>query len=209
MDLERIRVSLREELKEGRYRHSLGVEEVACDLAFIHGADPDKASLAGLIHDCAKNLTDEKLIEECEVYQLPISDIERECPFLLHGKVGAVYGQIKYGVEDEEVLKAIEYHTTGRPAMTLLEKIIFVADYIEPYRRPLPRIDIIRETAYTDLNHGVFMVLENVLSYLKNTGAKIDMLTVETYNYYKEILQLPSDRMSIGQCSGNIVSEVI
>lgn len=192
-DLEQLRENLKKELKEGRYKHSLGVEEVAIDLAFIHGADPVKADLAGLLHDCAKHLSDEKLIHECETHQLPISDIERECPFLLHGKVGALYGRIRYGVEDEEVLKAIEYHTTGRPAMSLLEKIIFVADYIEPYRRPLPRIDTIRETAYTDLDQGVFLVAENVLRYLEDTGAKIDLLTVETYKYYKDLKQLPSD----------------
>ncbi len=189
MDLEQMRDSMKMLLKESRFRHSIGVEEVSCDLAVIYGYDIEKACIAGILHDCVRNLTDEQLLTECERYQLPVSEIENRCAFLLHGKVGATYAKYKYGVIDEDIINAITYHTTGRPAMSLLEKIIFTADYIEPNRQPLPRIDEIRRQAYTDLDLAVYMILENTLEYLNNSTTEIDTLTIETYEYYKAILQ--------------------
>jgi len=190
MNLEQIRNSIQLLLKESRYRHSVGVEEVACDLAVIYGYDCEKASIAGILHDCAKYLTDEELIAEGERYHLPIRDIEYRCGFLLHAKVGATYAKEKYGIEEEDMLNAITYHTTGRPGMSLLEKIIFTSDYIEPYRKPLPRIDEIRNAAYHNLDLAVLMILENMLNYLKATSAQIDTLTEETYQYYKSVIQM-------------------
>lgn len=190
MNSEEIREKLQEVLKASRYQHSLGVEEVAHDLAVIYRYEEDKASLAGILHDCAKYLSDEELIQECELNQITITEVERQCPFLLHAKVGALFAQTKYGVKDIEITDAITYHTTGRPAMSLLEKIIFTADYIEPYRKPLPRISEIRQTAYLDLDYAVFMILENMIHYLQETGNTIDLTTVETYDYYKKLLVL-------------------
>jgi predicted HD superfamily hydrolase involved in NAD metabolism len=189
MDLELIRKDLKNLLKKSRYLHSIGVEEVAHDLALLNGYDTNKAVLAGLLHDCAKYLTEEELLNTCQTNHIPVTDIEKRCAFLLHAKVGALFAKEKYGIEDQEILNAISYHTTGRPNMTLPEKIIFIADYIEPYRRPLPRIDEIRRASYEDLNFGVFLVCENVLSYLKSTAGEIDPLTEETYKYYKDLLQ--------------------
>ncbi len=186
MELDGIRESLKKRLKEKRYLHSVGVEEVACDMALLYGCDMEKAGIAGILHDCAKYLTGQQLLEECVKYHIPVTDIERKCPHLLHAKVGALYAQIKYGVQDKEIISAITYHTTGRPAMGLLEKIIFTADYIEPYRKPLPGIWGIREMAYSDLDKAVEMVLENMLDYLQESGGDIDALTFETYQYYRE-----------------------
>jgi predicted HD superfamily hydrolase involved in NAD metabolism len=189
MDLQELRDRVKDRLSEARYQHSLGVEEVCCDLAIIYGYDPRKASVAGILHDCAKDLTDEELLTECERYHLPISEIEHLCKYLLHGKVGAAHAKDYFGIKDEDILNSIIYHTTGRPAMSLLEKIVFTADYIEPYRRPLPRIDEIRRTAYENLDLAVSMILENTLRYLRSTGATFDTLTMETYDYYKTVLQ--------------------
>jgi predicted HD superfamily hydrolase involved in NAD metabolism len=189
MELEQIRDTVKTQLKPSRFLHSIGVEDVACDLALLNGYDIEKASIAGILHDCAKNLSDEELLTACEIYHLPVTEIERKCIFLLHAKVGAALAKTKYGIEDEEILNAITYHTTGRPAMTLLEKIIFTADYIEPYRKPLPRIEEIRKAAYNDLDLAVFMVLENMLNYLRGSGSEFDTLTEETYHYYKIVQQ--------------------
>lgn len=188
MDIIQIKEELKQVLKPSRYLHSTGVEEVAMDLAAIHGYDMDKAGLAGILHDCAKHLSDRELLDECEKYGLPVTDIEKKCAFLLHAKVGALYARIKYGIGDEDIISAIRFHTTGRPAMSMLEKIIFAADYIEPYRKPLPRIDIIREAVYNNLDLGVFMILDNMLSYLESTSQDIDTLTIDTYKYYKDLL---------------------
>ncbi|MDD3174133.1 MAG: bis(5'-nucleosyl)-tetraphosphatase (symmetrical) YqeK [Herbinix sp.] len=190
MELDLIREDMKKLLKASRYLHSVGVEEVSHDLALIYGYNINHAKTAGILHDCAKYLSDEELLKACEMYHLPVTEIERECAFLLHAKVGAAFAKSKYGVEDEEILSAIAYHTTGRPAMTLLEKIIFTADYIEPYRKPLPRIEDIRKAAYNDLDLAVYMILENVLNYLSNNNSKIDNLTKETYEYYKKILSI-------------------
>jgi predicted HD superfamily hydrolase involved in NAD metabolism len=190
MDIIRIKDDLKDILKPSRYQHSTGVESVAKDLAVINGYDMEKAGLAGILHDCAKYLPDTGLLAECIKYKLPVTDTERKCVHLLHAKVGALYARIKYEINDEEILNAITFHTTGRPAMTMLEKIIFTADYIEPYRKPLPRIDIIREASYDNLDLGVYMVLENMVNYLESTAEVIDTMTIDTYEYYKGLLTL-------------------
>ncbi len=188
MELEQIRECLRTQLKESRYLHSIGVEEVACDLAAIYGYDMHKAGLAGILHDCARGLSEEQLLSECEKYNLPVSDNEHKCAVLLHAKVGALYARVKYGVKDEEIIDAIRYHTTGHPEMTLLEKIIYTADYIEPYRDPTPRLEEIRRAAYTELDQAILMILDNTLEHLQESGKEIDTLTVDTYNYYHKLL---------------------
>ena len=190
MDLQMLEDSMKKTLKQPRYLHSIGVEEVACDLAVIYGYDTEKASIAGILHDCAKNLSDEELLSYSKQYQLPVSEIEARCPFLLHGKVGAAIAKDQYHITDSEIIDSILYHTTGRPDMSLLEKIIFTADYIEPYRRPLPRIDEIRWMAYTNLDRAVLIILKNTLNYLEQSKAEIDTMTVDTYHYYKKLLSV-------------------
>lgn len=197
MDLELLQESMKEILKQPRYLHSIGVEEVACDLAVIHGYDAKKASVAGILHDCAKNLSDEELLQYSKNYQLEVTEIEARCPFLLHGKVGAAFAKDRYGINDSEIINSIIYHTTGRPNMSLLEKIIFTADYIEPYRKPLPRIDEIRAMAYSELDEAVLMILENTLGYLEQSQAEIDTMTVDTYKYYKTMLGIQNKPESL------------
>ncbi|MDF2539122.1 MAG: hypothetical protein K0S76_2143 [Herbinix sp.] len=189
MELEQLKDMMKIILKPSRYLHSIGVEEVSCDLACIYGYDTEKASIAGILHDCAKCLTDEQLVEECHRFQLPVKEVELGNKQLLHAKVGAVYVKHHYGIVDEDIINAIYYHTTGRPAMSLLEKIIYIADYIEPYRKPLQGMEKIRSTAYEDIDLAVFMIAESVLNYLQHTGALIDTLTVETYEYYETVIK--------------------
>ena len=187
MEVEQLRESMKSILKETRYQHVLGVEEVSIDLAVIYGCDPYKARVAGILHDCAKHLTDEELISECEQYNLSISEAEAKSVYLLHAKVGAAYAKAKYGVWDKDILNAITYHTTGRPAMSMIEKIVFTADYIEPNRKPLPRIEEIRFVAYNNnIDIAVSMILENTINYLKSIDAFIDNRTIETNEYYKK-----------------------
>ena len=194
MDLEILRDIMKQLLKQPRYIHSLGVEEVACDLAVIYGYDAEKASIAGILHDCARNLSDAELLSCCEQYHLQVTEMEAKCPFLLHGKVGAAFAKDLYGITDTEIINSIINHTCGRPNMSLLEKIIFIADYIEPYRKPLPRIDEIRRMAYNDLDRALVMILENTLNYLEQSKAEIDTMTVDTYEYYKKLLRTEDEQ---------------
>ena len=145
--------------------------------------------VAGLLHDSAKCLSHQKRLSVCKKNHIKVTDIEEENPVLLHAKVGAFYAKEKYNVSDDEILDAITYHTTGRPDMGLLEKIIYVADFIEPHRKKLPRLNEIRKIAFEDLDMAIYMILENSLLYLEKGNSKIDLKTQETYEYYKNVIE--------------------
>ena len=186
-----MRERLESKLTKKRFEHSLGVEYVSGCLAMVHGADIDKALTAGLLHDCAKCLSASDKISKCKKHGLPISDVELANPELLHAKLGAFYAREKYGVDDSVILSAIEFHTTAKPAMTLLEKIVFVADYIEPNRKPLPEIAEIRQEAFTDIDKSIVHILKNTLSYLESGDCgDTDEMSVKTYNYYMNKIEL-------------------
>ena len=145
-----IKKYIKKRLTKERYRHSLGVAYTAIALAMKYNPDTSnsdfmkKAELAGLLHDCAKNMDNDKKIHICDKNNISYSSLEAENAFLLHGKVGAYIAKTKFGIEDEDILNAIIWHTTGRPGMSILEKIIFIADYIEPGRKAAPNLTEIR-----------------------------------------------------------------
>lgn len=115
-----------------------------------------------------------------------MNEAELQNPGLLHAKLGAALAAADYRIDDTGILNAIRFHTTGRPEMTLLEKILYISDFIEPGREEIPRLDEIRRMAFIDINRTLLMILENTLSYLKENGEIIDPLTQETYDYYKK-----------------------
>lgn len=170
-----------------RFAHTLGVEFTAAALAMRYQADVTDAQIAGLLHDCAKCLTDEKRVSICEKHQISMTDIERRNPFLLHAKVGEYLAREKYGITNPDILNAIRFHTTGRENMSLLERIVFVADYIEPGRRQAPNLSEIRQLAFTDLDAAMLKILEDTLSYLKATGGELDPMTEITYEYCRRV----------------------
>lgn len=177
---------LSEELDKKRYAHTLGVAYTAVSLAMAHGTDMYNAYLAGLLHDNAKCISSEKKRKLCKKYDIVLNEAEDKNPDLLHAKLGAIRAREKYHVEDRAVLEAIKYHTTGKPAMTELEKIIYIADYIEPNRKMLPGLPEIRATAFRDLNRAMVLILKNTLAYLREKEVFIDPMTLKTYEYYKE-----------------------
>jgi predicted HD superfamily hydrolase involved in NAD metabolism len=190
MDRDEMCRKLKQKLNDKRYIHSIGVEYTAANLAFLYGEDVKRARIAGLLHDCAKCIpTDEKL-KKAKKLGIPINSSEKANPDLLHGKLGAYYAKRKYDVKDDEILSAITYHTTGCPGMTLLEKIIFVADYIEPNRKMIKDMEEIRKEAYTDLNQCVIHILKNTLEYLNSKHTVIDELTEQTYYYYVDKMNI-------------------
>lgn len=187
MSIDDLRLTMKDILSKSRYLHVISTEEVSVDLALIHGCDMEKARIAAVLHDCAKYLSNGELIEECKKYNLPITEAEAKSSQLLHAKVGAAHAEHLYNIKDEEILTAITYHTTGRPSMTLLEKITFTADYIEPNRKTMPRIDEIRRAAFDNLDYAIYIILENTIDYLKATNSVMDDKTEMTYEYYKGI----------------------
>lgn len=187
-DFEEIKKELEKELKPSRYRHTLGVVESAGILAEKYGADTLKAQYAALLHDCAKSISDEEKIRLCRKYKLPVSDAELKNPSLLHAKCGAIYARHKYHIKDADILHAIYVHTTGCPDMSLLDKIIYTADYIEPGRDKAPNLDRIRRLALEDLDRAVYEIARDTLQYLKDTNTELDETTVAVYNYYKKLI---------------------
>ncbi len=184
MKRKEIEKQLKKELDKERFTHTMGVMYTAAALAMAHGADMDQALYAGLLHDCAKCIPNEEKLSLCEKYQISISDAERKSPSLLHAKLGAYFAKSIYGIEDEVILHAIKVHTTGEPGMNLLDKIIYIADYIEPNRDQAPNLTAIRKLAFHDLDKTMEKILSDTLQYLTEKGGEIDPLTNETYQYF-------------------------
>ncbi len=176
---------LQTELAYGRFTHTLYVAGTAASIAMCYGLDTDMAETAGLLHDCAKCMNLSKMLKICDKAGVELSEYEKNSGSLLHSKAGAVLAQTKYGVRDEDILNAIRYHTTGRPGMSLLEKIIFVADYIEPGRDSAPNLPVVRKLAFESIDDCVLQILKDTLSYLESTGAQVDPMTQKTYEYYR------------------------
>lgn len=188
MNLFEMQTEVKNRLTENRFYHTLGVQTTSFSLALLYGEDYNKATCAGLLHDLAKCLKDHELLSECKKFNLSISKIEEANPYLLHGKLGAYYARLQFGIEDKDILNSITYHTTGRPDMSLLEKIVFVADYIEPNRdeNRNPNLQKVRRLSFQSIDLAVLEILKSTLDYLGDNKSSIDTLTIETYNYYRE-----------------------
>ena len=178
--------AMEKQLKYSRFVHSMGVCFTATSLAMRHGADIRKAEIAGILHDCAKYLSIKEMTILCESANIPVTDAEKDSTALLHAKAGSVLAKTKYRITDPEILSAIRYHTTGRANMTLLEKIIFISDYIEPGRNKAPHLDEIRRTAFEDIDAAMVIILEDTLQYLASDGREIDQMTQTAYDYYSK-----------------------
>lgn len=183
-DIKKIRKSMEKSLDAKRFEHTLGVAYTASALAMCYQVDINKAQTAGLLHDCAKCLSDEKKISICEKHNIQINSIEQRNPFLLHAKAGSYIAMKKFNIHDRDVINAILNHTTGRPGMSELEKIIYIADYIEPGRKQAPNLTEVRRLAFRDLDLALLKILGDTLDYLHSTGAEADPMTQKTYDYY-------------------------
>lgn len=184
--LEKIKKDLKKNLDAKRYEHTMGVAYTAASLAMCHGIDMNSAYLAGLLHDCAKYMSNEEKLKYCTKNMLYVSDTESENPSLLHGKIGSDIAHSKYKLKDEDILNAITYHTTGRPEMSMLEKIIFIADYIEPNRTHDSDLVFIRQIAFKNLDKALEIILIHTLSHLNGSDKAIDPMTEQTYMYYTQ-----------------------
>lgn len=176
-------------LNHNRYVHTLGVAFTASALAMKYGYDPDRALLAGLLHDCAKCFETEEKFRLCEEGGVILSRIERNNPALIHAKLGAYIAKRDYGVDDEELLDAIRTHTTGAPAMTLIQKILYIADMIEPNRDDdIPSMPEMRAAAFSDIDECMYIISGHLLEYLRQRKDKeIDPMSQSVYDYYKEL----------------------
>lgn len=184
ISIKKLRNRVKKVQDEKRFEHTLGVEFTAAALAMRYGEDIKAARIAGILHDCAKCFTEEKLLSVCKKNGIEISEVEKRNPFLLHGRVGAFLAEDKYGIDDQDIINAISYHTTGRGNMSLLEKIIFIADYMEPGRKQAANLAEIRMLAFQNIDACLIKILEDTLKYLEKSGKEIDDMTRVTYEYY-------------------------
>ena len=205
MTIVEIQNQLRKKQSERRFVHTLGVQYTSACLAMRYGADVKKAELAGLLHDCAKHMTADKLLKVCRKHMVEITPAEEKSPLLLHAKAGAILAAEKYYITDEEILSAIRCHTTGKPEMTLLEKIVFTADYIEPSRNQAPNLDNLRRSSFKNIDKTVYLILKQTLSFLKKKKQPIDEHTEITFNYYRDLLK--EDRHEPVKADGKDCSE--
>ena len=174
-------------LKYSRIPHVLGTEEEAVRLAKRYGGDEEKVRRAALLHDCTKRLKLEDQLTICERYGLDVDEEERKSAALLHSKTAAALAKHVYG-EDEEVCGAICWHTTGRENMTKLEKILYIADYIEPTRN-FPGVEELRKKVYEDLDAGVLMGMENTISLMERRGEPIHANTTRARDALRERIE--------------------
>lgn len=187
--IRKIRKNMEKALDHKRFEHTLGVAYTATALAMCYQTDINKAQIAGLLHDCAKCISDEKKIAICTKHNIQINAIELNNPFLLHAKVGSYMAMKKYNVHDPDIINAILNHTTGRPGMSELEKIIYIADYIEPGRKQAPNLSVVRKLAFQDLDQALLKILEDTLKYLQDSGNEIDPMTQKTYEFYLSLVK--------------------
>ena len=183
IEIEKIKGYLKNNLSEKRYVHSLGVADEAVCLAKLYNADVNKAYIAGLVHDCAKEINASDSIDLLkEKYKIIPDDDLTAVPRLLHGLLGACMAADKFQIDDMDILDAIRYHTTGKANMGLLTKIIYIADYIEP-GRTYPDVDKLRKITYNDIDEGILFSLDYTICDLVKKGIPIHPDTVFCRNF--------------------------
>ena len=186
MQIEQLIESTRRELPRARFEHTLRVQKLAVKYAEQMGIDKERTSIAAILHDYCKFWSNEKLISWIRKYNLP-NDLLDYHPELWHAPVGAEVAARHFGISDQEILQAIRYHTTGRPQMSQLEKIIFLADLLEPARR-FPGVEELRALAANDFDQAIWKALDQTIGYLIEKQQKIYPLTLMARNYFLEIV---------------------
>lgn len=189
MTIEQMKEKLKSMLTEHRYVHSLGVMEMAVEMAKTFGVDEKKAEIAGLLHDCAKQIEKHEQLRLCEEYGLELDDTKRANLALLHSELGAKLAETEFGITDPEILGAIFYHTLGKPKMTPLEKILYVADMAEPNRQDYPGLKGLRALCETNLDEATLYGLELSIAHIERKGFVIHTQTMEAEAYYRKLLK--------------------
>ena len=171
------------------YRHSIATQQLTAELAEMYGADREKANIAGLLHDCAKALSNAELLSHAELYRLPVDEIQLMQPGLLHAPVAAKLVQAELGITDEEILHAISVHNTGCPGMSGLDRALYLADCSEPDRE-YPGVETIRELIIGgDLNGALLVAMDRKISYVIQKRQMLHPLSVDARNdLLKEIM---------------------
>ncbi|GAB4116007.1 MAG: bis(5'-nucleosyl)-tetraphosphatase (symmetrical) YqeK [Candidatus Caldatribacteriota bacterium] len=181
MNIELIKKRLIKISSKERFNHALNVAQVAKDLAIKHGEDSYKAEIAGLLHDCAKDLPEDVLREKIKEFQIELDNMMKKIPKLWHPLVGAEIAKQEFKITDVSILRAIRIHSTGAAQMSMLDKIIFLSDKIEPLRDN-QGVEEVRAIAENSLDKAILKLLDRGIEYLIKKGLLIHPLTLEARN---------------------------
>lgn len=185
-DISKIKEDLKKKLKESRYYHCLRVADYCKFLAKIYGVDENKAYICGLLHDCAKNNEQYYLLNKKISSDIIFDKEEKDNKFLWHSLIGAVVSKKIYGVLDDEIFSAIRFHTTAKENMTLLEKILFISDKIEP-KRDYPEVNHLRKIVVKDIDLAIIEFLDSNFKYLQSKGQKVHSLSIKAKKYLESM----------------------
>ncbi len=180
--IDKVENKLINSIGDERYLHSIRVMEEAIKLANIFNCDERKAAIAGILHDCGKFKNEDELLKNAYNFDIIQRDAYSTNFALIHGALGAEIARRELNIEDRDILNAIQYHTTGRENMTLLEKIIYISDYIEPDRN-FPGVDEIRKLAYENLDLALLKAMDKTIKYIIDKGYYIHPYTIDARNY--------------------------
>ena len=172
---------------ERRYWHSISVAITAVNLGEIYNADKDECLISGLLHDYCKSMTFDELFAMCEKYNVNLSEEDKNADGCIHGFLAAKICKERFNISDN-IYNAIYFHTCGRPEMTMLEKIIYIADFIEPLRRFRDKIEDVRKLAYSDIDKAVILSTNMSINFLNQRNKFIHSNTIKTHDYYKQLI---------------------
>lgn len=193
---------LDEYLPEKRIRHSINVAKAAKKLCTHCPCDKDKAEVAAILHDTAKYVKFSDVQVYCDKYDIELDELEKKSTALSHSILGSYIARYEFGIDDEEILSAIRYHTTGRPDMTNLEKVIYLADLIED-GRDYPGVEDLRELAYSGkIDEAVVQSIDNTIVLLVSKKSTIHLRTVEARNFY--VQKLREERKNLKKEKGDM-----
>ncbi|MBC2577159.1 HD domain-containing protein [Peptostreptococcus russellii] len=184
MEISEMIEKLNDYLPEKRKRHSLNVAKSAVRLCEFRGCDKKKAEIAGILHDTAKYVKFADVDKYCKKYGIELDDLEKKSTALSHSVLGSYIAKYEFGIDDEEILGAIRYHTTGKPDMSPLEEVIYLADLIEE-GRDYPGVDDLRKMAYSgEIDKAIVKSIDNTITLVLKKKAPLHTRTVEARNYY-------------------------
>jgi len=198
---EQVLAWLADNVPAARVQHILGVEQMALALARHYHLDADKAATAGLMHDLAKYFKPQKLLQMAQAAGLPLDEVDEASPHLLHADVSAILAREQFGVQDEEVLQAIANHTLGRPGMSLLSCIVYIADTLEVGRGNSPELETLRQIGWQDLYKAVWLTCDYSLKYLLDSRCLIHPRTIKTRNW---AMQMASKKQQAAEDSTSV-----
>jgi len=183
MNIEIIEKKVKEKLPERRYKHSLNVANCAVKLSELYGYDKEKAYIAGITHDCAKYLNKEEVKYYVDKYKIVLDEVEKDNLALSHSLIGSYIAKYEFKINDEDIINAIKYHTTGKEDMSLIEKIIYIADSIEE-DRDFPGVEELRILVYNkELDKALFTSFNNTIKFVIDNNQVIHNRTVNARNY--------------------------